>query len=137
MKEKYEEAKKIVQDQDNKMVYQNNTTHSTIRPIRMTNQELTNLLRTEASNSNIRFGSIDSALYHMLTHPVDILGDYVSTANTLIANNASRVNITRNNNGTIDITFKDPATGNYCVVLVKDGLILLKTFVPKQKPSPK
>jgi hypothetical protein len=94
--------------------------------------ELIQLVRTEASNNNIRFGSVPTAAYHIRLHATNPMQNYVLYANQLIASPSSIVqNFVINQTNyetTIDIEFKDPKTNKTCVVLVKKGCIILKTY---------
>ena len=98
--------------------------------IDMDQVQLIESIRVEARTGNIRMGSVESAVYHMLNHSVNPIQNYVLMANQLIADESMHITI---NPGTdfIDITFLNPNNSDSCVVLVKNGRMLLKTFIPK------
>ena len=68
----------------------------------------------------------------MLIHPVNT--NYVNMANQLVARPDSIVKIfkTNSNQTAIDIEFVDHNDGT-CIVLIKNGLVIIKTFIPMQK----
>ena len=87
----YEEKKKIVED--NNMVYKIINFDKTIN-INLSKEEIIERVRIEAANKKIRFGSVESAISHILTHPVKPF------ANELIEK-SSNVNFIKNQNNTI------------------------------------
>ena len=91
--------------------------------------QLINTIRQVAGVRGIRFGSRVTAVYHILIHRVDPLRRYVELANELIADSNSEVELGQiEPDGSQNVTFKDKTTGKICIVLVKVGRIILKTF---------
>ena len=100
-----------------------------------TSLDRNSLIRSEASRNNIPFGSNESTIYHIHIYPTYPEENYVLFVNLLIANALSIVQnfpINQNEDGnSIDIEFIDPRTLSACIVLVKNGLDIIKSFIPK------
>ncbi len=102
--------------------------------------EILRLVRIEASAINIRFGSPEAAVYHFKKHPSSDNARYVEMANNLIFSVLSNIHGTFTyieQDGTIEIEFSGPVGNDgyfsFCAILIKNGKIILKTFVPKKK----
>lgn len=99
----------------------------------LSTEEIINFVKNQAKSNNIRFGSIESAAYHMIIHSVDPIESYVRKANQFVANDNVSTSIINNDAKTIDVKFFDPQTGEMCVILVKNGAIMIKTYMQFSK----
>jgi hypothetical protein len=92
------------------------------------------IVKQEAEKYRICFGSEEAAIYHIIIHKVKPISQYVQMANELITNPHSVPNITPTGSFNVkDIEFKLPETGGMRVVLLKNGELSLKTFLPKKR----
>lgn len=96
----------------------------------LSDQQLVAAMRRE----RIRFGSAPSAAYHITKHPTRPRDVYVERANETIRNPAGEWKASIGQDGdSRTITFED--SKGKCIVLEKDGRVLLCSFTPKDKPK--
>ena len=84
MSKKYDQTITIVQN--NNMAYDQIQNNLDITIDSLSTEEIINFVKNQAKSNNIRFGSIESAAYHMIIHSVDPIESYISKANQFVAN---------------------------------------------------
>ncbi len=132
----YDQALKIVRDNNMAHTQSNQNPNSGISP-NLSQSELIQIVRSEASGGRIRFGSEHAAVYHMKKHPMGDEASYVGNANRLIANSGTTITLKKSQYGCVEIEFTSSPDKNgfysFCVILIKDRIIILKTFFSKRK----
>lgn len=91
----------------------------------LSNTDLVAILR----KTNVKFGNNVSAAYHVFKHPTDPLEAYIIRANRTLRS-ADQHNVTLTQEGDAR-TVRFEGAGGSCIVLERDGRVLLCTFTPK------
>ncbi|KPJ02216.1 hypothetical protein RR46_08013 [Papilio xuthus] len=87
-------------------------------------------LVSAARGVRVRFGSAVSAAYHIFKHPTEPLAAYVRLANETIRSSATRWSVTLTQDGDARSLRFESEAGS-CVLLERDGRLLLCTFSPR------
>jgi hypothetical protein len=112
------------------MFYTDQSENPSIR-IDLEENQLIELVRSEARNQRILFSTVENATYHMAAHPISDLAEYVRQANQLIANQRANYEIRPLRDG-IDVEF-NLGDEEIVIIIVKNGRIILKTYILKKK----
>ncbi|CAH2040046.1 unnamed protein product, partial [Iphiclides podalirius] len=96
-----------------------------VLPKNLSDTELVAALR----RIDVKFGSTVSAAYHVFKHPTDPLEAYIIRANSTLRS-AEQYSVTLTQDGDARTVRFEGASGS-CVILERDGRVLLCTFTPK------
>jgi len=135
IKIRYDQALKTVRDNNMAHTQSNQNPNRGISP-NLSQSELIQIVRSEASGGRIRFGAEHAAVYHMKKHPMGDEASYVRNANRLIANSSTKYTFKKIQGGDVEIEFTGPPDTerfySFCVILIKKEIIILKTFFRKR-----
>lgn len=107
------------------LVISYNMVGTEVVPKDLSDVELVDILR----KCDVKFGSNVSAAYHVFKHPTDPLEAYIIRANETLRS-ADQYSVTLTQEGDArSVRFE--GSGGSCIVLEREGRVLLCTFTPK------